>query len=65
MADTSYPAFMDLVKRSAQEDYRDEDLTSEVCGFSSSFDPLLQNKAEKAVQDTVQTPGPAEGRHSH
>ena len=61
MADTSYPAFMDLVKRQLKEDYRDEDLTSEGLRIFTSFDPLLQNKAEKAVQDTVKRLGPAEG----
>ncbi|KAA0690514.1 penicillin-binding protein 1B [Halopseudomonas laoshanensis] len=61
MADTSYPAFMDLVKRQLKEDYRDEDLTSEGLRIFTSFDPLLQNKAEKAVQSTVKRLGPAEG----
>jgi penicillin-binding protein 1B len=53
MADTSYPAFMDLVKRQLREDYRDEDLTSEGLRIFTSFDPLLQKKAEQAVQSTV------------
>ncbi|PCC98059.1 penicillin-binding protein 1B [Halopseudomonas pelagia] len=61
MADTSYPAFMDLVKRQLKEDYRDEDLTSEGLRIFTSFDPLLQNKAEKAVQSTVKRLGPADG----
>lgn len=61
MADTSYPGFMDLVKRQLKEDYRDEDLTSEGLRIFTSFDPLLQNKAEKAVQSTVKRLGPAEG----
>ncbi|MGA4816404.1 hypothetical protein ACPA9J_20860 [Pseudomonas aeruginosa] len=29
MADSSYPAFLDLVKRQLRQDYRDEDLTEE------------------------------------
>ena len=53
MADTSYPAFMDLVKRQLREDYRDEDLTSEGLRIFTSFDPLLQKKAEQAVQSTL------------
>ncbi|WP_339844251.1 penicillin-binding protein 1B [uncultured Halopseudomonas sp.] len=53
MADTSYPAFMDLVKRQLREDYRDEDLTSEGLRIFTSFDPLLQKKAEQAVQSTI------------
>ena len=49
MADTSYPAFMELIKRQLREDYQDEDLTSEGLRIFTSFDPLLQLKAEKAV----------------
>ncbi|WP_341707346.1 penicillin-binding protein 1B [Halopseudomonas sp.] len=53
MANTSYPAFMDLIKRQLREDYRDEDLTSEGLRIFTSFDPLLQKKAEDAVQSTL------------
>ncbi|GGD08157.1 penicillin-binding protein 1B [Halopseudomonas salina] len=60
MADTSYPAFMDLVKRQLREDYRDEDLTSEGLRIFTSFDPLLQKKAEQAVQATVKRLTPAD-----
>ncbi|SEG55433.1 penicillin-binding protein 1B [Halopseudomonas aestusnigri] len=53
MANTSHPAFMDLVKRQLRADYRDEDLTSEGLRIFTSFDPLLQKKAEDAVQSTL------------
>ena len=53
LANTSYPAFMDLVKRQLRADYRDEDLTSEGLRIFTSFDPLLQHKAETAVQGTL------------
>ncbi|PAU86187.1 penicillin-binding protein 1B [Pseudomonas sp. WN033] len=61
LADSSYPAFMDLVRRQLREDYRDEDLTSEGLRIFTSFDPLLQNKAEKAVETTLKRLGPADG----
>ncbi len=54
MANTSYPAFMDLVRRQLREDYRDEDLTEEGLRIFTSFDPLLQNKAETALGKTYQ-----------
>ncbi|MDY3198187.1 MAG: penicillin-binding protein 1B [Pseudomonadaceae bacterium] len=53
LADSSYPAFMDLVKRQLREDYKDEDLTSEGLRIFTSFDPLLQMKAEKAIADSL------------
>ena len=59
MADTSYPAFMDLVKRQLRADYRDDDLTSEGLRIFTSLDPLLQNKAEEAVKTTLKRFGPA------
>ena len=53
LADSSYPAFMDLIKRQLREDYQDEDLTSEGLRIFTSFDPLLQLKAEKAVAESL------------
>lgn len=52
MANSTYPAFMDLVKRQLREDYRDEDLTEEGLRIFTSFDPILQMKAETAVSET-------------
>ncbi|WLI39273.1 penicillin-binding protein 1B [Pseudomonas hefeiensis] len=52
LADSSFPGFMDLVKRQLREDYRDEDLTEEGLRIFTSFDPILQMKAEASVNDT-------------
>ena len=57
LADSSYPAFIDLVKRQLREDYQDEDLTSEGLRIFTSFDPLLQRKAEQAVTDSLKNMG--------
>lgn len=57
LADTSYPAFMDLVKRQLRADYRDEDLSSEGLRIFTSLDPLLQRKAEQAVEGTLRRLG--------
>jgi penicillin-binding protein 1B len=53
MADSSYPAFLDLVKRQLRQDYRDEDLTEEGLRIFTSFDPILQQKAENALSSTL------------
>ena len=45
---TSYPAFMDLVKRQLRRDYREEDLNSEGLQIFTTFDPLIQTESEKA-----------------
>lgn len=52
LADTSYPGFLDLVKRQLRQDYRDEDLTEEGLRIFTSFDPILQMKSEAAVNET-------------
>ena len=57
LADSSYPAFLDLVKRQLREDYRDEDLTEEGLRVFTSFDPIIQSKAEKAMTDTLKRLG--------
>ncbi|MFC3607141.1 penicillin-binding protein 1B [Stutzerimonas tarimensis] len=53
MANTSFPAFLDLVKRQLRQDYRDEDLTEEGLRVFTSFEPILQLKAEKAMVETL------------
>jgi len=53
MADSSFPAFLDLVKRQLRQDYREEDLTEEGLRIFTSFDPILQFKAEAALADTL------------
>ncbi|KPJ95401.1 MAG: penicillin-binding protein 1B [Gammaproteobacteria bacterium SG8_15] len=45
---TSYPAFMDLVRRQLKRDYREEDLNSEGLQIFTTFDPLIQTESEKA-----------------
>lgn len=59
MADSSYPAFLDLVKRQLREDYRDEDLTEEGLRVFTSFDPVLQLKAQQAMSETLKRLGKA------
>ena len=52
--DTRYPAFMDLVRRQLQRDYRSEDLTSEGLRIFTTFDPRVQQAAEQALRRRVQ-----------
>ena len=52
LANTTYPGFLDLVKRQLREDYRDEDLTEEGLRIFTSLDPILQRKAEEAQAQT-------------
>lgn len=53
LADSSFPAFLDLVKRQLRADYREEDLTEEGLRIFTSFDPILQLKAESALADSL------------
>ncbi|WP_439886288.1 penicillin-binding protein 1B [Pseudomonas sp. MBLB4123] len=53
LADSSFPAFLDLVKRQLREDYREADLTEEGLRIFTSFDPILQLKAEAALGDSL------------
>ena len=52
--DTRYPAFMDLVRRQLQRDYRPEDLTSDGLRIFTTFDPRVQQAAEQALRRRVQ-----------
>ncbi|MHA6495466.1 penicillin-binding protein 1B [Pseudomonas borbori] len=54
LADSSFPAFLDLVKRQLREDYREQDLTEEGLRIFTSFDPILQLKAEAALAESLQ-----------
>lgn len=45
----AFPAYLDLVRRQLRRDYRDEDLTREGLSVFTSFDPLLQRKAERSL----------------
>ena len=53
LADSSFPAFLDLVKRQLREDYQDRTLTEEGLRIFTSFDPIMQLKAESALADTL------------
>lgn len=61
LANSSFPAFLDLVKRQLRQDYREEDLTEEGLRIFTSFDPILQLKAETAMADTLKRLGARKG----
>jgi len=44
-----YPAFLQMVRRQLQRDYREEDLRSEGLRIFTTLDPLVQTVAEQAV----------------
>ncbi len=44
-----YPAFMDLLRRQLQRDYKEEDLTSEGLQIFTTFDPRIQKNTEQAL----------------
>lgn len=48
-AQSSYPAFVDFVKRQLTTHYREEDLRSEGLRIFTTLDPLLQRAAERAL----------------
>src|SRR5690606_36424781 len=50
----SYPAFVDLVKRQLQSDYREEDLRSEGLRIFTSLSPMVQRQAEQALTQRLQ-----------
>ncbi|PIE39468.1 MAG: penicillin-binding protein 1B [Gammaproteobacteria bacterium] len=49
----SFPAFLDLVRRQLRRDYREQDLTSRGLSVFTSFDPLLQRTAERAMVNVL------------
>ncbi len=53
LAGSSFPAFLDLVKRQLREDYQEQDLTEEGLRIFTSFDPIMQLKAESALAGTL------------
>jgi penicillin-binding protein 1B len=61
LADSSYPGFLDLVKRQLRRDYREEDLTEEGLRIFTSFDPIRQMQAEKALSQTLKRLGQRKG----
>lgn len=52
---TSYPAFMDLVRRQLQADYREKDLTSEGLRVFTTLDPWVQQTVEKTIKRQVKS----------
>ncbi len=51
---SSYPAYISLIKRQLQVDYRDADLRSEGLRIFTSFDPIVQAAAETALSQKLQ-----------
>jgi len=48
-----YPAYLDLVRRQLQRDYKSEDLSSNGLSIFTHFDPLVQSSAEINLNDMV------------
>ncbi len=48
---SQYPAYVDLVRRQLQAQYREEDLTSEGLRIFTAFDPRVQAAAERAIRE--------------
>jgi penicillin-binding protein 1B len=48
-----YPAFIQLVRRQLQRDYREEDLRSEGLRIFTTLDPLIQSETEAAIRDRM------------
>ncbi len=53
----SFPAYLDLVRRQLQRDYREEDLTSEGLQIFTHMDPLVQQQAQSAIAQTLKQLG--------
>ena len=49
-----YPAFLDLVRRQLRRDYEESDLTEAGLTVFSTLDPLLQQKAEAALDEELE-----------
>ncbi len=65
LGNSRYPAFLGLVKRQLQQDYREEDLRSEGLRIFTSLDPLIQQITERALITQIKRlegqPGMLEG----
>jgi penicillin-binding protein 1B len=48
-----YPAYLDLVRRQLQRDYKVEDLSSNGLSIFTHFDPLVQASAESSLSNMV------------
>lgn len=54
-SDSLFPAFLDLVKRQLQRDYREEDLRTEGLRIFTTLDPAVQIKVENQVARSLQS----------
>ena len=50
---TRYPAFVQMARRQLKRDYREEDLRSEGLVIFTTLDPIMQEQAEKSVQQAL------------
>lgn len=48
-----YPAYLDLVKRKLREEYHDDDLATEGLRIFTTLDPLVQTRAEAALEQSL------------
>lgn len=48
-----YPAYLDLVRRQLQRDYKEEDLSSSGLAIFTHFDPLVQMSAESSLASNI------------
>ncbi|WNC73404.1 penicillin-binding protein 1B [Thalassotalea psychrophila] len=48
-----YPAYLDLVRRQLQRDYKTEDLSSNGLSIFTHFDPLIQSSAEQSLNTAI------------
>jgi len=48
-----YPAYLDLVRRQLQRDYKEEDLSSDGLAIFTYFDPLVQISAESSLSTAL------------
>ena len=62
---TSYPAFIDLVRRQLRRDYKEDDLTSEGLQIFTTFDPLVQFEAERALTQRMKQLGRGRDTEEH
>jgi len=51
--DRRYPAYLDLVRRQLQRDYKEEDLSSSGLAIFTYFDPLVQISAESSLAANI------------
>jgi membrane peptidoglycan carboxypeptidase len=60
-----FPAFLDLVRRQLRADYKEEDLTESGLVVFSTLDPLLQEKAEYALESELDRQDASARKVSH